>query len=60
MKDNSTLTDKLDGEDYQAMDVLVKEIADKVASFGGKLGLFIIAFWSFSFTLDFNKYILAF
>ena len=45
MKDNSTLTDKVDIEDKQAM-TTGQRIADKVASFGGSW-TFIISFGAF-------------
>ena len=45
MKDNSTLTDKIDVEDKQAM-TTGQRIADKVASFGGSW-TFIISFGAF-------------
>jgi uncharacterized membrane protein len=47
LKDNTTLTDKIDAEDNQIM-TIGQRIADKVASFGGSW-TFIIIFGSFLF-----------
>ncbi len=47
LKDNTTLTDKIDAEDSGVM-TIGQRIADKVASFGGSW-TFIIAFGSFLF-----------
>ncbi|MBN2347618.1 MAG: DUF1003 domain-containing protein [Bacteroidales bacterium] len=47
LKDNSTLTDKIDDEDKQAM-TFGQRIADKVATFGGSW-IFIISFGMFLF-----------
>jgi uncharacterized membrane protein len=60
LEDNSTLTDKLDGEDRQVL-TYGQRIADKVASFGGSwtfiisFGVFIVIWISFNVFWLVNK-----